>query len=184
MTFVDIEVPIFGFFNNWLYTQQIVSEEGTRLQLIEYAKLWSLARRFFMPELQAVLLKELKKTSPSSDVGSGSTLKDFQEYVYLIADQRDDSDLKSLAIKKTLSFVNQNNFNEVMSDFPAGMLPDFTKALLEDRTKLRGWELGLGIEGVVRKTKAVESLVDSSDLTPQSKRYVSGAMLFKDRQQK
>jgi hypothetical protein len=155
MSFEDIEAPIFGFFNNWLYTQKVVNEDGNRLQLIEYAKLWSLSQRFLMPDLQATLLRETEKTLPSSDAKSGSTLKDFQQYVYLVVGQQEDSDLKKVAIKKTLSSVNRNNIDTVMKNFPEGMLVDFTMALLEDCTKLRGWELGRGIEGVARKMESL-----------------------------
>jgi len=153
MSFEDVEAPIFGFFNNWLYTQKVVNEDGNRLQLIEYAKLWSLSQRFLMPELQAILLRETQDTLPSSDANSGSTLKDFQQYVYLVVDHQEDSDLKKVAIMKTLSSVNQNNIDAVMNSFPEGMLVDFTKALLEDCTQLRGWELGLGLGGVALSMK-------------------------------
>ncbi|PMD63524.1 uncharacterized protein K444DRAFT_660989 [Hyaloscypha bicolor E] len=118
MSFEDVEAPIFGFFNNWLYTQKVVNEDGNRLQLIEYAKLWSLSQRFLMPDLQAILLKETENTLPSSDAKSGSTLKDFQQYVYLVVDQQEDSDLKKVAIKKTLSSVNRNNIDAVMNNIP------------------------------------------------------------------
>jgi hypothetical protein len=44
----------------------------------------------------------------------------------------------------------------VMNNFPDGMLIDFTKALLEGCTKLREWELGLGIEGVTHSARILE----------------------------
>lgn len=148
MTFDDIEAPLFGLFNNWLYTQQIVNEEGNRLQLIEYAKLWLLSQRFLMPGLKTTLLTEIGKTAPSKDAKSGSTLEDFQQYAYLVADKQEDSVLKKVAIEKTLSSVNQSNIDEVMSSFPEGMLVDFTRALLEGCTRLSGWESGVGFRGV------------------------------------
>jgi hypothetical protein len=158
MNLEDVEAPIFGLFNNWLYTQKFETANGKRLQLLEYAKLWSLSQRFLMPALEAVLLKEAESTAPSTNAKSGSTLKDFQHYVYLVADQQVDSDLKRVVIKKTLSSVTQTNINEVLMNFPEGMLVDFTKALLEGCTKLRGWELGQGIEGLAPIEKSFERM--------------------------
>jgi hypothetical protein len=43
MTLGDIEAPIFGLFNNWMYTQMLVNEEGKSPTLVEYAELWSIA---------------------------------------------------------------------------------------------------------------------------------------------
>jgi hypothetical protein len=131
MNLEDVEAPIFGLFNNWLSTQKFETADGKRLQLIEYAKLWSLSQRFLMPALAATLLKETEDTAPSSDVKSGSTLKDFQHYVYLGADQQVDSGLKKVVIKKTLSSIKQTDIEEIMNNFPEGILIDFTKHLLE-----------------------------------------------------
>ncbi len=158
MVLTDVEAPIFGHFNNWLYTQKFETEDGKRLQLIEYAKLWSLAQRFLMPELKANLLQEVRGTDPSSDVESGSTLKDFQHYAYLVADAQKDSDLKAAVIQKTLSSIKTSNIDQTIKDFPEGMLVDFTTTLLKGCTKLSGWALGLGIKGVAKRQRIVEEL--------------------------
>ncbi|KAE9376527.1 hypothetical protein N431DRAFT_452942 [Stipitochalara longipes BDJ] len=140
MTLEDIEAPIFGLFNNWLYIRKVEREDGNALQLIEYAKLWSLSQRFLIPKLQAYLLKAIENTHPSTDASSGSTLKDFQHYAYVVAKQQEDSDLKEIAVKKTLSSLKQNNIDEIIDNLPEGMLVEVTKVVLKGYTKQTGWE--------------------------------------------
>jgi hypothetical protein len=147
MTLEDIEPHNFGIFNNWLYTQKVENEDGNRLKLIELAKFWSLAQRFIIFDLAERLLKDMEANFASSDPLTGSTLKDFQHYAYLVAEDQEDSPLRKLAIKKTLSEINMYNIDKIIGDFPEGMLVDFTKALAEGCTKLLAWSRGLGFGG-------------------------------------
>jgi hypothetical protein len=147
MTLEDIDPHIFGIFNNWLYTQKLEMEDGKRLKLIELAKFWSLAQRFMIFDLMERLLKDMDGSFASSDPLTGSTLKDFQHYAYLVAEDQEDSPLRKLAIKKTLCEINMYNIDSIIGDFPEGMLVDFAKALAEGCTRISGWSRRLGFSG-------------------------------------
>jgi hypothetical protein len=142
MILEDIEVPIFGFFNNWLYTQKFETVDGESLQTIEYAKLWTLSQRFLMHDLTTTLLKKIENSIPKTAAKSAGILRDLQHYVYNVADQQEDSALKEITIKKSLYIA------EKVKEFPEGMLIGVILNLLGGCTKLSGWQLGLGMEGV------------------------------------
>jgi hypothetical protein len=157
MTLEDVEPPIFGIFNNWLYTQKIENEDGKRLKLIDLAKFWSLAQRFMISDLAATLLRDMEGTFASSDPATGSTLKDFQQYAYKIAEQQEDSPLRKLAIKKTLCEIQAINVDKIMDNLPAEMLVDFMKAMVDGCIKLPGWSRGLGFDGILGKFYIAQS---------------------------
>ena len=150
ITFDDVEAPIFGFFSNWLYTQNIETEDGKGLQLIEYAKLWSLAQRFMVDNLPDTLIQLMIESKIDSEPNSGSSLQDLQHYAYVVASPQEDSPLKKMVVEKTIQAIHATNMEDLMKDFPEGMLIDFCKALVGGCTKLRGWGNGMGFQGVMK----------------------------------
>jgi len=62
MVLEDVEPVTFGLVINWLYTQKIIHPEDNKIQLVETAKLWVLAGRFIIPQLQNEAIRRIQDT--------------------------------------------------------------------------------------------------------------------------
>ena len=86
MTLEDVDPSLFGLICNWLYAQKLVDEHGENLKLIEYTKIWSLARRLLITELEGDAQECIQEVDPHVDTEGhpkpGSTMADFLRYVY------------------------------------------------------------------------------------------------------
>ncbi|TVY71419.1 Kelch-like protein [Lachnellula suecica] len=61
MRLPDVDADVFGIVVNWLYTQAIIHTEERTIRIVELAKLWSLAERFQIPELQNQAIQAIDK---------------------------------------------------------------------------------------------------------------------------
>ncbi|TVY47516.1 hypothetical protein LOCC1_G003653 [Lachnellula occidentalis] len=66
MVLEDVEPEIFGYMVNWLYTQKIIHPEDKGIEPVEFAKLWVLAGRFMIPQLQNEAIQRIKPTTTLS----------------------------------------------------------------------------------------------------------------------
>jgi hypothetical protein len=134
MILEDVDPSLFGLINNWLYTQNLIDEHGQCLRLIQYAKIWSLARRFLLTELEGDALYCVERACPCVDdeghPKTGSTLADFLRYAYYEAPEDQRSELHSIAIRKTIKLICPGDVHALMKSMPEDMVPHFVKALV------------------------------------------------------
>ncbi|KAG4419610.1 hypothetical protein IFR04_007207 [Cadophora malorum] len=121
----DVEVSVFGLFNQWLFTQEIGCE-GNRMrrsksrldgrrQTLDLR--WHLGRETEGPQKE-------KKT----------VLQQFVEHAYAT---KENTALKKLALHRILSFVSfVDNIKQWIDNFPPGMLAEFTVGLMRYMSKL------------------------------------------------
>lgn len=135
MTLEDVDPSLFGLIYNWLYTQKLVDEHGQKLKLIEYTKIWYLARRLLLTELESDALECIELADPhvytEGHPKSGSTMADFLRYAYEDAPEDQRSELQSIAIQKTIELTRPRHAHALMKFMPEDMIPDFVQALLE-----------------------------------------------------
>ncbi|KAH7403731.1 hypothetical protein BKA64DRAFT_641696 [Cadophora sp. MPI-SDFR-AT-0126] len=142
MTLTSCEA-VFGVLQNWFYTQDIESLSGT-IKLMEYAKLWTLAKDLEIDDLTKTLLDYMVTTGPGRDNEKGNTLKDFQTVAYM----GECHGLEEIAILKTLSAMNTHNVERILENMPDGMRHGFTLDMMKGCVELKGWDNGLGFDGV------------------------------------
>jgi hypothetical protein len=131
MTLDDIEAPIFGLFNNWMYTQVLVNEEGrarplwNTLSSGQLRSAFSLRvplERLFSP-ISSLLLQVLREQW-------GCTRSDFLNYTYLGAPEQAGSELRKIAVVMAAEQTKQDNIDKILGEIPEAMLIDFTKAVV------------------------------------------------------
>jgi len=156
MIIEDADPAIFGLVYNWLYTQNFVDEHGQALKLLEYTKIWSLARRFLFTELEGDALECVERVGPHVDIEgrpkTGSTLADFQRYAYEDAPEDQRSELQSITILKTIKHTFPGDAHALMKTMPEDMIPQFVKALLR-----RHWDDQIALAKAKSKTHGAES---------------------------
>lgn len=134
MILEDVDPSLFGLICNWLYTQKLVDEHEQKLKLIEYTKIWSLARRFLLTELESDALECVERAGPHVDTEgypkTGSTLADFLSYAYEDAPEDQRSELQSIAIQKTIKLTCPGDAHAMIKLMPEDMIPHFVKALV------------------------------------------------------
>ncbi|PVH78682.1 hypothetical protein DL98DRAFT_590031 [Cadophora sp. DSE1049] len=133
----------FGILQNWFYTQKIEGPCGA-IKLMEYAKLWKLAKDLIIDDLVKILFGRMEITEPGRDHEKGNTLKDFQAVAYM-GNYRG---LEDIAISKTLSAMNKHNVEQILKTMPDGMRHGFTLAMMKGCVALTGWKNGLGFDDV------------------------------------
>jgi hypothetical protein len=152
----DVDPAIFGLVYNWLYTQNLENEHGQGLKLIEYTKIWSLARRFLFTELEGDALECVERVGPHVDIEgrpkTGSTLADFQRYAYEDAPEVQRSELQSIVILKTIKHTFPGDAHALMKTMPEDMIPQFVKALLRIH-----WDDQFALAKAKSKAHGVES---------------------------
>jgi len=132
----DVEVRIFGFFSNWLYTQKLENENGVALSPVEHAKLWSLGQRFLTFGLRDECLRNIEKFLSDTLKEIPSLLSQLQNYAYVEAPQEEGSALRKIVLAKTLHLTNTENMDEMLAESPKIMILDFAKALLVRKARL------------------------------------------------
>jgi hypothetical protein len=141
MILEDVDPFLFGLIYNWLYTQKLVDEHGEKLKLIEYTKIWSLARRFLLTELEGDALECIELVDSHVDIEghpkSGSTMADFLRYAYEDAPEEQRSELQSIAIQKTVKLTGPGDVDALMEFMPQDMILHFIMALV--RRHLDDW---------------------------------------------
>ncbi|KAK0104913.1 hypothetical protein ONS95_005176 [Cadophora gregata] len=133
----DVEVSVFGLFNQWLYTKQI-DGEGTDPDLMDVAKLWSYGSVWKVWQLQneamRVLIPLVNRECEGPQEENDTVLQKFIEYAYTT---REETALKRLAVHRMMSFVSGViNVKRWIDNFPDGMLADFTVELMKRTAKL------------------------------------------------
>ncbi|CZR61814.1 uncharacterized protein PAC_11711 [Phialocephala subalpina] len=165
----DIDILTFGTFVNWLYTQRAQNSSGDPLNLIEYAKLYTLFERFLIPDMTKSMLRYIEEVSPDEEYDSGNALHDFQEFAYGASG---DDKLKHIAVVKTMLAMKKDNEDDLIENMPAAMMKDFTKSLMIGCVSLKGWEKGDAFAGV----KSFKSPLRGRDVNimSESPSYFSG----------
>ena len=133
----DVEVSVFGLFNQWLYTQEIECE-GASPDLMDVARLWSYGGSWGVWQLQNDAMKMLIPLVNSEMEGpqneKKTVLQQFVEHAYAT---KEDTALKKLALHRMLSFVSTvDNIKQWIDKFPPGMLAEFTVELMRYMSKL------------------------------------------------
>ncbi|KAF8852848.1 hypothetical protein BDZ45DRAFT_749143 [Acephala macrosclerotiorum] len=92
ITLEDLDANVFALFVEWLYTQNVPAEHNTgeKVTMLQYAKLWVLAKRFVIPTLQNIVMKTRLYTYPRGwarlidikDLSKTVTMAAFTKYVY------------------------------------------------------------------------------------------------------
>ena len=112
----------------------MLDEHDQILKLIEYTKIWSLARRFLLTELKGHALYCVERAGPCVDdeghPKTGSTLADFLRYAYYEAPDDQRSELHSIAIQKAIKLTCPECFDEVY----AGGYDSSSRRGLSDKT--------------------------------------------------
>ena len=130
-------------FQNWFYTQKIEGPAGA-IKLMDYAKLWKLAKDLVIDDLAKILLGRMQITELGEDNEIGNTLKEFQTFAYMGTSRG----LEDIAIQKTLSAMIKHNVERILKTMPDRMRHGFTLAMMKGCVGLTGWDVGLGFDGV------------------------------------
>ena len=133
----------FGILQNWFYTQKIEGPAGA-IKLMDYAKLWKLAKDLVIDDLAKILLGRMQITELGEDNEIGNTLKEFQTFAYMGTSRG----LEDIAIQKTLSAMIKHNVERILKTMPDRMRHGFTLAMMKGCVGLTGWDVGLGFDGV------------------------------------
>jgi hypothetical protein len=78
MVLEDIEEQVFALFVNWIYTQEVVHEDGQSPGAKLLIKLWVLAQKLLVPELQNQMIEAIEKRRKADNIIHTGML----EYVY------------------------------------------------------------------------------------------------------
>jgi BTB/POZ domain len=140
MQLPTVDEKVFGLFNNWLYTQDIDHGDGSELQLMELAKLWTAAKTWKVPSLQNKALFKMTKLlitepgSPSQE--KDAALRQFLNHAYATDEE---TALKKMAVHAMFQVLPSVVLpKEWVADFPNGMLADFAEALMAHHQTLDG----------------------------------------------
>ncbi len=74
----DTKPKIFGMFLNWLYSQEVVDDEGNSPSCSDYINLWILADRLLVPTLQTHVLAQLGISRKANEKGKSLSSGIFQ----------------------------------------------------------------------------------------------------------
>ena len=133
----------FGILQSWFYTQKIEGPAGA-IKLMEYAKLWKLAKDLVIDDLAKILHGRMQIAELDGDNHIVNTLEDFQTFAYM----GNHRGLEEIAISKTLSAMNKHNVEQILKTMPDRMRHGFTLAMMKGCVDLTGWDVGLGFDGV------------------------------------
>ncbi|KAH7304859.1 hypothetical protein BKA65DRAFT_205127 [Rhexocercosporidium sp. MPI-PUGE-AT-0058] len=103
----------FGLLQNWFYTQKIQGSNGG-IKLLEYAKLWKLAKDLGITDLATPLIDIIDTIKPGEDHEEGNTVQDFQTIAYTGTYRS----LEDMAVEKTLSAMNALNVDRIFNNMP------------------------------------------------------------------
>ncbi len=105
MILKDIEVKVFGMFNQWLYTK-VIECDGTEPDLMDLAKLWSCASVWRVSQLQndamKLLIPLVSAQVKGPAAGRNNILQQFIDHAY---STKEYSVLKKLVVHKMMSFI-------------------------------------------------------------------------------
>ncbi|PVH78684.1 hypothetical protein DL98DRAFT_533597 [Cadophora sp. DSE1049] len=119
MLLKDVEVSVFGLFNQWLYTQEIECE-GTSPDLMDVAKLWSYAGVWNVWQLQndamKLLIPLVNRESEGPQKEKNTVLQQFIDFAYTT---KEGTALKRLAVHRMMSVVSSvDNTKQWIDNFP------------------------------------------------------------------
>ncbi len=138
MKLENVDEKVFGLFNNWLYTQDILHSDSAQPELMELAKLWTVAGDWKIPSLQNQAMRDLSSmiiNEPEPPTGDkDAILGQFLVHAY---STKEDTALKRLAVHKmirVLPFVVSPK--EWITEFPDGMMADIAEGLMKHHQSL------------------------------------------------
>ncbi|KAH7382020.1 hypothetical protein BKA64DRAFT_713263 [Cadophora sp. MPI-SDFR-AT-0126] len=76
----EVQPPVFGMFVNWLYTQEIVMEDGEPPNVHGLVHLWLLADRILVPSLQNQVINLIERTRQQK--GNDRLPSELFPYIY------------------------------------------------------------------------------------------------------
>ncbi|KAH6718792.1 hypothetical protein BKA61DRAFT_731345 [Leptodontidium sp. MPI-SDFR-AT-0119] len=137
MILKDIEVKVFGMFNQWLYTK-VIECDGTEPDLMDLAKLWSCASVWRVSQLQndamKLLIPLVSAQVEGPAAGRNNILQQFIDHAY---STKEYSVLKKLAVHKMMSFIpTVRNVKMWLEAFPHDMQTDFTCEVVKNVSRL------------------------------------------------
>lgn len=138
MKFENVDEKVFGLFNNWLYTQDILHADDTEPRLMELAKLWTAAGKWKIPSLQNQAMGDLSRMlidepEPPTQCND-AILQEFLAHAYAA---REVTALKRLAVQKMIRVLpSVVSLKEWVAQFPEGMMADIAEALMKHHQSL------------------------------------------------
>ncbi|KAH7403732.1 hypothetical protein BKA64DRAFT_459389 [Cadophora sp. MPI-SDFR-AT-0126] len=165
MILKDVEVSVFGIFNQWLYTQEIECE-GISPDLLDIAKLWTYGGIWNVWQLQNEAMKLLISLVNSEPEGpqkdKTTVLQQCIDYAYITKEQ---TALKRLAVHKMMSFASSvDNPKQWINNFPQGMLADFTAEMVKYTSALPNFQFPVRRQNSIYMV-AAKMEVDLNDLS-------------------
>lgn len=132
----DVEVSVFGLFNQWLFTQEIECE-GASPDLMDVAKLWTYGGIWGVWQLQNDAMKLLIPLVSRETEGPQKEKKTVRQFVEHAYATKENTALTKLALHRILSFVSfVDNIKQWIDNFAPGMLAEFTVGLMRYMSKL------------------------------------------------
>jgi hypothetical protein len=145
MKLEDIDEKVFGLFNQWLYTQELYTQDilhanadAAKPKLMELAKLWTAAAKWEIPSLQNKVMAELVKLIINEPQPPTKAKDDIlQQFLIHAYSTKEDTALKKLAVHKMIRVLPAVVApKEWIKEFPDGMMEDFAEALMEYHNSL------------------------------------------------
>jgi hypothetical protein len=129
----DTEPKIFGIFVNWLYTQDIIDEEGRPASCSDCINLWILADKILVPVLQNQTLGQLEVVRISS------SKKRFSSAIFhrVWDNTTEDSPLRAYLVEVMIRKPKRGKI-AFPGDYPHGML-----VAMINRMRSREWDRNL-----------------------------------------
>lgn len=129
----DVDASAFGLLVNWLYTKNIEVVGGRQLDLLETARLWTVAALCHVPILQsrALVLVETALATMKRQEVIGPSTQTFKEFCHHAYETSDSTPLKRLAMDQITRLVAVDTIDLWLRTLPRDMINDLTKALVK-----------------------------------------------------
>jgi hypothetical protein len=139
----EVDASVFGLLVNWLYTGKIEFADRRPLELLEAAKLWTVAGTCRLSTLQnkALVLVVSALSAADDKLIKSPTDEQVRDFCYHVYETRDDTELKELTAEHMTGFVTSDTVDMWLRVFPQGMRDDFTRALVRALAKVPGHEI-------------------------------------------
>lgn len=140
----DIDASIFGLLVNWLYTGKIEFADRRPLELLDAAKLWTIASTFRLSTLQnkaLIMIVSALDTDNDDLLINSPTDEQVRDFCCHVYETRDDTELKKLTAVHMTTFVTIDTVDKWLEVFPRGLRDDFTRALVRVLDKVPDYRI-------------------------------------------
>lgn len=127
----NVDEKTFGLFNNWLYTQELEHADNVKPELMELAKLWTVAGTWKIPSLQNQAMRALiplvmeEKEPPIQ--GLDTNIQQYLDHAYAA---KESTALKALAVYKMILVLPAVDSLDARA-IPDGVMVDLCSALVK-----------------------------------------------------